>query len=103
MKLTILIDISPRVERLLLDGQREVLEAFTKMETRMAQRIENLRTEVAAYVAKVDAYILTVDQAVAKAVAADDAEEEGVIATLSAEIAAAKEKVPTAPEVPPEV
>jgi hypothetical protein len=75
---------------------------------RMDQSLQDLKDAFTAYAAKVDAYVaameafkLTVDQAVAAAVAADDAAEAFDIGVLKADIEAALAKVPDAPVAPP--
>lgn len=88
--------------------QEHILDAIQQMETNMAVKFDDVKADLSAYAAAVDAYVQAqnqahadVDKAVADAIAKDDAGEEVEMKALRDQIAAARAKVPAPPTPPP--
>lgn len=84
-----------------------IVAALRQLRTDTMAAFDDLKATVAAYSAKVDAYVAaqvahqqTVDEAVAAAVAADDAGEDIDIKALDDQIKASAATVPEAPVAP---
>lgn len=100
MRLEVTFHFSPEVTRLLRDQHREVLAAISQMEYKLMSAFTDLKASIEKYIADVETYKATVNQAIATAIAADDAAEDVDLAALEATVDAANDQL-TPPVVPP--
>ncbi len=97
----------PSVERQLLDQHTALVAAIKELKDTILMAIADVSAALAAYAAKVDAYVAavhghmqTVDAAVAAAMAADEAGDEAALDTLETAISESSAKVPDPPVAP---